>query len=108
MGGGLTIHTARRTNVARIQNGETVAEIIDFGDAGRPVLIADRELYANDDRSKLIEVGEEGAAFLIASHPGKPIPADVVEEMGLYVNAKGEVKQRAKGGNKERRAGGNK
>lgn len=81
-----------------------VHTIIDPALAGRGgVLIADRALYTDASRSKLLEEGDADAAILVVSHPGKPIPAEFVDELGLEADAKGKVKQRKAGGDKERR-----
>lgn len=75
----LTVHTRRET----------------AGVSGN--LKADRRLYTNRDRTRLVEAGEPDAAFLLAA-PGRPIdPADV-QALGLSMDDGGRVIQ---GGRKE-------
>lgn len=72
---------------------------------GAAPIIADRVLYTNADGTKLVEEGSEDAATLVASHPGKPIPADLAASLDLEVDKDGKVKQRAAGKDKQRGAG---
>jgi len=46
-------------------------------------LTADRPLYANADRSMLLEAGDPDAAWLVAAYPGSLIPGEWVRDMTL-------------------------
>lgn len=86
-----------------------VHTIIDPALAGRGgIIVADRALYTDASRSKLLEEGDADAAILVVSHPGKPIPAEFVDELGLEVDGKGKVKQRRAGSDKQRHSGATK
>jgi hypothetical protein len=75
--------------------------IIEDAYAGSGPLVADRRLYTDASRTKLIEDGDDSAAFLVASGPGKAIPPHITAELGLEVDGKGRVKQRKDAKNKE-------
>lgn len=75
--------------------------IIEDAYAGSGPLVADRRLYMDASRSRLVEDGDDAAAFLVASGPGKAIPPHITAELGLEVDGKGRVKQRKAAKNKE-------
>ena len=77
-----------------------IHRIIDPRSGGSPV-VSDRELYTDASRTKLLEAGDDAAAFLVASGPGKVIPAEFVTELGLETDEEGRVKQRKRGEDKE-------
>lgn len=72
---------------------------------GAAPIIADRALYTDADRTKLLEEGHEDAAELVVSHPGKLIPVEYVTALGLEADKDGKVKQRTAGNDKERASG---
>ncbi len=111
----MTITTPRGSYVSRVEQtgkgprivGETIIE----GASNKRVLIADRELYADETQEQLLEAGEPGAAFLVASGAGRPIDAAFTLKLGLVSDADGHVsqrvahaKERAAGGDKQRKA----
>ncbi len=61
---------------------------------------ADRRLYMNEDKSKVIESDKDGnpgagAAFLLCA-PGQQVPADLVEQFGLKDKPKAKAKAQDK------------
>jgi hypothetical protein len=56
-------------------------------------VIADRRLYLNADKSRIVEDGDPTAAFLLAT-PGTTIPAADVAALGLEV-VDGKVQHRS-------------
>jgi len=55
-------------------------------------LLADRRLWVNAAKTRLLEDGDSAAAFLLAAE-GRPIPADLVTSLGLEL-VDGRVVQR--------------
>jgi hypothetical protein len=53
-------------------------------------LKADRRLWLNRDRSKVVEDGDVNAAFLLAA-PGRIVPQPEVERFGLSADAEGKI-----------------
>lgn len=54
-------------------------------------ITADRRLFLDATRERVVEDGDADAAFLLAT-PGKRIPGDEVERLGLSTSS-GKVKQ---------------
>lgn len=73
-----------------------------YGGRGAGALISDRTIYTDETRTKMLEEGDPEAAILVVSHPGKPIPAEFVESLGLEDDGKGGIKQRKVGKDKQR------
>ncbi len=70
------------------------AKIIRDRDPDQPepgALIADRRLWLDAGRTRIVEDGDPTAAFLLAA-PGRPIPKADVERLGLAV-VSGAVRQ---------------
>lgn len=61
--------------------------------ATRSTLKADRRLWLNADKSAIVEDGDPAAAHLLASGPGKPIPHDITDQLGLVADADGRIAQ---------------